>query len=996
VEETTENFLKAFYEGRRISGYVVKRCAPFHRIDAALVELQHEGTGARHLHIANADKENAFGVTLKTVPGDSTGVAHILEHTVLCGSRRFPVRDPFFSMLKRSLSTFMNAFTAPDATIYPFSTQNRKDFYNLMDVYLDAVFYPRLDVLSFKQEGHRIEIEEATTDPAKMSLNFKGVVYNEMKGAMSSPDQVMVRSILNALYPDTPYRHNSGGEPSEIPKLTYEALKRFHETHYHPSNAYFYTYGDLPLEAHLEYIAETVLDRFDRIAPETEIPPQRRWDRPRSAEYGYALNSDEDMSRKFQACVAWLTADARNAVDVLTLTLLTEILLGNAASPLRKALMDSRLGSALSDGTGYEPDYRDTLFACGLKDMEGGHAEPLEALILETLTRLADQGIEKALVDSAIHQLEFHRKEITHHPYPYGIKLLMASFGSWLHQGDPFQRLMFEADLEAIQAARRKGPFFKDAIRRFFLENPHRVLLTLSPDPEMEAREASQTRKKLAAVQSALTQETIEALRKEAKALLALQESEEPVHVLPTLEIEDIPPSVHRVSVSDLGKMPALCYEAPTGGIFYFTAAARIPGISREALPLIPFFCYALSKIGTRRDDYVRMAKRIDRWAGGIGFSSSARSRYDAPGESMPLLLMHAKCLNPNQEKLFEILEELLSEFDVFDHDRLETLIKEYRAGLETGVVHNGHRLAMSLASRNFSPALALEELWSGISQLKEVKALGTNLGEEFRTTLSRRLDAVGKEIIQKEHFQMAFIGDGAALHKAARHITRAPFLSTLVQRPESILAQDGPPFHTASETIREGWSTASAVSFVAKAFQTVRMAHEDAPALSVVAKLLRSLYLHREIREKGGAYGAFALYNAETGVFNLCSYRDPHIVETLSAYERAAAFIRSGEYTDTDVKEAILQVCSEMDRPDPPGPAARKAFVRCLLGLSDDDRQRFKEKLLTLKRDSIVDCARRYFDAAARNCAVAVISGEAQLQAANEGLNPPLTLKRI
>ena len=322
-----------------VHGYQIHRVVELAEISAIYYELEHSATGARHVHISRSDAENTFGAAFKTVPVDSTGVAHILEHTVLCGSRRFPVRDPFFSMLKRSLSTFMNAFTASDWTMYPFSTQNKKDFGNLMHVYLDAAFFPNLAELSFKQEGYRLETEMQSEDQASdpLKLVYKGVVYNEMKGAMSSPDQVMVRSILKALYPDTTYNHNSGGDPAFIPTLTYEQLKEFHRRHYHPSNAFFYTYGDLPLAGHLAVIHETVLKKFERIDPGTEVSSQPRWSTPRNQIFYYPFDKKEDPNKKCQACVAWLMADIKDTFEVLSLALLERILLGNAASPLRKA-----------------------------------------------------------------------------------------------------------------------------------------------------------------------------------------------------------------------------------------------------------------------------------------------------------------------------------------------------------------------------------------------------------------------------------------------------------------------------------------------------------------------------------------------------------------------------------------------------------------------------------------------------------------------------------
>ncbi|UCD32807.1 MAG: insulinase family protein, partial [Desulfobacterales bacterium] len=289
-------------EGTVFHDYHIQRMVKLTDINAFLYLLEHQGTGARHVHISNNDEENTFGVAFKTIPTDSTGVAHILEHTALCGSKKFPVRDPFFSMLKRSLSTFMNAFTSSDWTMYPFSTQNRTDFYNLMDVYLDSAFFPNIDELSFKQEGHRLEIETETSGGDSLKLTYQGVVYNEMKGAMSSPHQVMIRSILNALYPSTTYRFNSGGDPSVIPTLTHEQLQAFHRRHYHPSNAFFYTYGKLPLKDHLKFIHKKVLKHFDRIDPKTDVPRQQRWRQSRTANYTYSLDNNEDPAKKYQVC----------------------------------------------------------------------------------------------------------------------------------------------------------------------------------------------------------------------------------------------------------------------------------------------------------------------------------------------------------------------------------------------------------------------------------------------------------------------------------------------------------------------------------------------------------------------------------------------------------------------------------------------------------------------------------------------------------------------
>ena len=986
-------------EHDNIYGYYVKRIIELKEISSFLYMLEHTITGARHAHLSNNDTENTFSVAFKTVPSDSTGVAHILEHTALCGSKKFPVRDPFFSMLKRSLSTFMNAFTSSDWTMYPFSTQNKTDFYNLMDVYLDSAFFPSIDELSFKQEGHRLEIEEGTEDTDSLELVYKGVVYNEMKGAMSSPNQVMVRSILNALYPSTTYSYNSGGDPAVIPELTYDQLKAFHRHHYHPSNAFFYTYGSLSLKDHLRFINDKILNHFERMDPKTNVPSQPRWSKPKRTTYQYPLDKNEDPSKKCQVCVAWLTADIKDAFEILILTLLGQILLGNAASPLRKALIDSELGTALCDGTGFDADCRDSLFVCGLKDVEESAADEIEAIIFDVLKDLWKNGIDKKMIESAIHQLEFHRKEVTNIPYPYGIKLLLTFAGSWFHGVDPARILQFDADLKKIRHEILNGSFFESRIKRYFLDNPHRVLLTLVPDQLMEQKERDQVAAKLDRIRSAMPPSELEKIMEDAKALKQLQEEEEDASCLPTLELEEIPPTVQCVKAStSYGTVPATCYQQPTSGILYFSAVAGSGFLSKRLIPLVPFFCHAFSKIGTSIHDYTDMAQRIDAYTGGIGLSCHARTSFDDTGACLPFVSFNGKCLIRNQERMFEIIEELLFKLDFSDLVRLKSLFLEYRAGLESMIVQNGHRLAMSLASRNFSPACALSEAWHGIHQLQTIKGITDDLTDHKLKSVSKELFIIGKTLFTSDNLKMALIGEDNAISAASS--ATASIQKGLEGGPESLTSDHGfvPPEIDFEDTIpREGWSTSSAVSFVARTFETVRLEHEDAPALTVISKILRALYLHREIREKGGAYGGFAVYNSEDGLFCFGSYRDPHIFSTLKVYDGVRDFIRSKNYSNEDIKEAILQVCSEIDKPDPPGSAAKKAFFRKIVSLSDEKREQFKKKLLALTRDQVITVAEKYFDDSYDKQAVAVISSEDRLKAANEKLaDNPLELFRI
>lgn len=995
MNQLKDDFNPGLDAGGRIRGYVIENIIELPEIKSFFYQLHHPATGARHIHISAPDPENVFSVGFKTVPRDSTGVAHILEHTVLCGSAKYPVRDPFFSMIKRSLNTFMNALTASDWTMYPFSTQNRKDYYNLMSVYLDSAFFPNLDRLSFHQEGHRLEFE---TDPAsgKSGLVYKGVVYNEMKGAMSSPDQIMGRSILNALYPDTTYGFNSGGDPAEIPRLTHNDLKAFHQRHYHPSNAYFYTYGNFPLKDHLEFIEDAVLTRFKRIDPGTDVPSQPRWDGPRTTTYHYPLDPTEDSANKAQFCLAWLTADIRDAFEVLVLSVLEHILIGNPGSPLRKALLDSELGSNLSDGTGYDADNKDTMFSCGLKDVDPDATGRIESLISNTLAGLAENGIDRELVDSAIHQIEFHQKEITNSPYPYGLKLLMRFSGDWFHGGNPWVALKFDDLIHRLFEELDKGPFLEDRIRRYFLDNPHQVRLTLLPDPELADKERLRVEKELEDVARRLSADDIERIKQDARALMESQDAEEDLSCLPTLAISDIPPEISIVNESgQSGDMPALCYAQPTSGIFYLSCAMDLKTLPPDLLPLMPFYANCLLRTGTTKHHYGEIGQLIDLYTGGIGVSVNAGAGFidPSPASCFPFLWYNAKCLSRNLENMFDLGTELLCCPDFSNLGLLKRLILEYRSNLESAVISSGHMFAISLASRNFSAAGDLNETWHGIHQLKMIKGLTENLSDENLKKISENLCRISGKILAPGNIDIALIGEENDLARA-QDLTRAMLaeMKGVGNDDKNALPPSFP-----GEPVREGWHTSTAVSFVASVFETEKLHHEDAPALAVISKLLRSMFLHREIREKGGAYGGFAGYQMESGLFYFGSYRDPHIAQTLAVYDAAAEFITSGNYSDDNITESILQVCADIDKPHTPASGAMKAFYRKRIGLSDDLRKAFKQGLLKLDKNQILAVAKKHFSPGRHRSSVAVISSETALKTANDRLNgPPLELHRI
>jgi Zn-dependent M16 (insulinase) family peptidase len=979
----------AYKPGQKLCGYTIKEITKLETIDSTMIQLEHIKTKARHIHILNTDKENTFSVFFRTVPTDSSGVAHILEHTVLCGSKKFNVRDPFFSMIKRSLSTFMNAFTASDWTMYPFATQNKKDYYNLMNVYLDAAFFPRIDELSFKQEGHRLEILE--NDKKDIELEYKGVVYNEMKGAMSSPGQVLGRSLLSALYPDTTYKNNSGGEPSDIPTLTLESLKDFHSKYYHPSNSYFYTYGNLPLEESLSFICEKVLDHFDLLDINSKVPPQTRWDAPKVITQAYAYSDSDDISKKYQACVAWLTCDVKDSFEILVLTILEQILLGNSASPLRKALIDSKLGAALADSTGFDPDNRDTMFSCGLKDISRDCAVKVEKIIFDTLKEIANKGIEQNLIDSAIHQIEFHRKEITNTPYPFGIKLLLSFAGTMIHDGDPVSCINIDKDLDKLKEHTKNGGFLESKIKQYFLENQHRVLFIIEPDTQLSQKTIEDTKKELKSILKQKTKQDLEKISEDAKTLEALQEKEEDVSILPTLDLADVPPEIEIMKPDKIkGVSFSSCYDKATSGILYFTCPVGAGSIPPELFGLVPFFCQSFTNSGTHKNTYDKIAKLMDLYTGGVSVSPFAGSYFSKEAQSHSFLAIQGKALDRNIEKMFDLIKEFIEDYSFRDFERLKSLLLQYQAGMESSIVSSGHRYAISLASMNLSKASYINELWHGIAQYQLIKKIteqfnsqnNTNQGNKNKVleTLSENLIKIAQSILKKDNFKPAIIGGKEAIITAEGKILSIH--DHLVNGSEKAFFT--PDISFKKDLPFDGWYTNTSVSFVGQSFKTARITHEDSSGLSVISKILRSLYLHREIREKGGAYGGFAIYNSEEGLFSFGSYRDPHIKRTLDVYKNACDFIINGEYSQTDVKEAILQVCSEIDKPETPGPSAMKAFYRNITKLDDDIRQQFKDSLLRLDKKKIQAIAETYFTIGEEEKGTAVISNKTNLEKAN------------
>ncbi|HET9781950.1 MAG TPA: insulinase family protein [Candidatus Dormibacteraeota bacterium] len=935
-----------------IAGYTIKRREPLERLEGAYIELVHDRTGARHIHIECPDDNNGFAVFFPTAPTDSTGVAHILEHVVLAGSKKFPVHDPFFAMTRRSLATFMNALTGSDWTMYLFSTRNAKDYRNLLDVYLDATFFPRIAEDSFKQEGIRFEFEDPT-DPSS-GLRYKGVVFNEMKGALATPGAAVAKAIGKTLFPGLPYAHISGGDPEKIPDLTWEQLKQFHARHYHPSNAHFYTYGNQDLEATLATIERDALARFERIDVDQAIPDVKRFHTPTRAIEPFPAPPGESNAKLAAALTAWVTIPSKDSFRSLAMRVLAEVLLSNAGSPLRKALIDSGLGTALADGSGFHDDYKESVFGAGLKGIEPTEAEKVEQVVITTLEKLANDGLDESQVDAAIHHLEFEKRERSNAGFPYALGVLFAMKPAYLYGGDSFAALDFDKDLEHLQKARGEGRFFENLIRAELLDNPHRALITVVPDKDMDERLRSTELRRLKAIEEKLSDEAKRKIVDDALRLKADQEAKQNLSALPTLELTDIPMKFEDVPSRDVQADTAIVefYPQPTNGVTYLDVRADFAGLKRDEKDLLPLFARALTQSGAAGQDYATIAARIASHTGGIAAAAQVQS-LAARDDYIESFVLSGKALDRNAQAFIELLTDLAARLDL-EPKRLKEIIAEVATRLESSLAGLGFQFALLRAHAKISSEGALNDRLQGIGMLHTMRRLA-KLNEDELGGVIEELNDLRLRLFRRDALRIVVTCEESMIEPLEE------LLGGLVQALPPGSDAGGAAEPKPADKAAEARTAPAPVAFNVRFFKTVRYTHPDAPALLVLANYLRDTFLHRELREKGGAYGGFASAGVLSGTFYLGSYRDPNITRTYGVFDDAVKWVTDGEIEAEALKEAILGACGDVDPLESPDIKGRREATNRATGLTRQARERFKQRLLEVTAEDLRRVTREY-----------------------------------
>jgi Zn-dependent M16 (insulinase) family peptidase len=934
-------------------------------LNLVVEEYRHRKTGALHYHLAANNPENVFLVAFRTVPTDSTGVAHILEHTALCGSKQYPVRDPFFMMIRRSLNTFMNAFTSSDWTAYPFASQNRKDFYNLMDVYLDAAFFSRLHELDFAQEGHRLEFEQPENPDS--NLVFKGVVFNEMKGSMSSTVNTLWQRLTEHLFPTTTYHYNSGGEPEHIPELSYQELKEFYTTHYHPSNAVFMTYGDIPAIDHQAKMEDAALQHFDRLDEVIEVADEQRFTSPVVVEESYALDESEAAGDKTHIVLGWLLGKSMDSRALMRAHLLSSVLLDNGASPLRHALETTGLGTAPSPLCGLEDSNREMSFMCGVEGSKPENAAAVEKLVLSVVQDVADNGVPQQMVEAVLHQLELNQREIKGDGYPYGLQLILEGLSPAIHRGDPVALLNLDPVLEQLRDEIKDPEFIKRLAQELLLENPHRVRLTLAPDTGLSQKRNQQEQARLAEIKNGLSDQEKQEIVRQAKALVERQQEEDDPEVLPKVGLEDIPESMSlpQGERTKVGSVPAMYYAQGTNGLVYQQYVAELPQLDDELLAALPFYTRCLTEVGSGGRDYLETQVVMDAVTGGVSASTSMRGAINDVQDVKGHFVLSGKSLARNQEHLSDLMRETMETVRWDELDRIREIIAQDRARAEQSVTGNGHGLAMLAASSGMSPTAALHHRLRGMAGIHELKKLDDALND--KNSLKQfvgRLNRIHQQILTAPH-QYLLIGEEEQ---------RISLVDNLDKHwPQDDKGSGFNPFVVAPVRTgaRQLWVTSTQVNFCAKSYPTVPIEHEDAAALAVLGGFLRNGYLHRAIRERGGAYGGGAGHEPDIAAFRFFSYRDPRLVDTLVDFDRSIDWLLSGKHEWRAVEEAILGVIGGIDKPGSPSGEAKKEYHNSLYGRTPEQRQRFRASVLQVTLDDLRRVGEQYLKPEAASVAV-------------------------
>ena len=907
--------------------------------------LRHKKSGARVMVLENQDENKVFNIAFRTTPTDSTGVAHIIEHTVLCGSRKFPSKDPFVELAKGSMNTFLNAMTYPDKTMFPVASCNDADFANLMDVYLDAVFFPNIYKKEeiFRQEGWSYQLENAGDE-----LVYNGVVYNEMKGVFSSPEDVLEREILNSLFPDNTYHWESGGDPEYIPDLTYEAFLDFHRKYYHPSNSYIYLYGKMDFEERLNWMDREYLSCFEKKEVDSAIALQKPFEAMARVERKYSIAAGDTMEDNtylsYNAAVG-TSLDSRlaNAFAVLEYALLEA-----PGAPLKQALLDAGIGKDIMSS--YDSGIFQPVFSIIAKNANGSDKERFLETVRGELEKIARAGVDEKAIRAAVNIMEFKFREADYGSYPRGLMYGLDVFDSWLYDdGKPFDYLLQLDDYEFLKEQIGTG-YYEKLIRTYLLDNPHVSFVTVEPEKGLTARMEQETKEKLARYKASLTEEQVAELVEKTRKLRVFQETpstKEELEAIPMLAREDMKKTALTLSAvkQNWDGVTVLHHDYATNGIAYIQLLFDASSVPEADLPYLGILKNVLGMVDTEHYGYGELYNEINMNTGGITPGISVYPNEQDSSLVRAGLGIQVRTLEDKIGYSFRMIEEILFSSNLGQEKRLQEIIKKLESRVSAQLNAAGSTTAAVRAMSYFSPSYLVSDSVSGIAFYETVADLEKHFDEK-RDMLVKKLKNVLETVLKKGGLLVSFTGSGEALEKM-----RTPLRHLQDRLGESENPGDEPLRYFAGlkpEVKNEGFLTPSKVQYVVRSGNFRKAGFEYTGALKVLKVIMNYEYLWNQIRVVGGAYGCGAAFG-RNGDANFSSYRDPHLRRTVQVYEGIPEFVENFSADEKDMTKYVIGTISDMDMPLPPSVLGRRSLSAWLCGLTYETLQRERDQVLAV-----------------------------------------------
>lgn len=928
-------------------GFKLLREEKIEEINAIGMIFEHEKSGARLIALKNNDDNKVFSISFKTIPKDDTGVAHILEHSTLCGSRKFPSKEPFLELIKSSLNTFLNAMTSPDKTTYPVASRNDKDFFNLMDVYLDAVFYPNIYKYPeiFMQEGWHYELENRNAP-----IIYKGVVFNEMKGALSSPERILGTLNQNSLFPDNTYRFNAGGDPEYIPELTYDEFLDFHRKYYHPSNSYILLYGNGDIEKELRFIDENYLSNFDKTDVDSAIEEQKPFETPVEISDFYPISAKENNADKTYLSMNFVIGKSYDSLLNTGINILKYILLDSSAAPLKKALIDANIGKDVFGE--YEDDILQPYFSIIVKNSSEERKELFKKTVYDTLKRLHENGIDKDLKKAAVNKMEFKLREADYRGLPKGLVYDFALLKSWMRDKEPFEQLRYEKHLSYIK--KNIDFYFENLIENYFLTNNHASVIVLNPKKGLAEEKEEKEREKLKKIKESLTEQEIDKLIEETKKLKKRQQepdSEEVLNKIPHLAISDIDKKAEIIPSIEkkIDKTTVLHQHLRTNGIIYFNMLFDASPIEINKLQYLSLLAELLGALSTKQYTYAELSNLTDINMGGLSFSLNSYGDFKNKSEYHKKFVIKSKTLKTNFAKTTDIIDEIVNNTLFDDKNRIREIIRKIKSRMEMYIMTSGHTISSRRIHSNLSQKGMFDELTGGIEFYKFISNLDKNFDKKF-DSIAQNLDEVKNTIFNKRNLLISVTATDNDFNSIKSDISKLTGnINDFGSKPINTLFDLKPQ--------NEALLTPLNVQYVSMGNNYIDSGFEWTGKLHVLRTIISRDYLWNNIRVMGGAYGAFAHFD-KYGDFSLSSYRDPNLAETIDVYKKLPDYIEKTDFTENEITKFIIGTIGIMDSPLTPSMKGDVAITRYIAGISNDDLQEDRDAVLSTTSTDIKNFA--------------------------------------